>query len=277
MLYLKKIFMKPEIIAEIGWNHMGDMDLASKMIKAAKDSGATIAKFQTWKVSRLKNGDWDSDGRRNIYENAELSLDQHNYLIDTCKKEKIEFMSSAFSVEDAKLLASLNCKKIKIPSFEVNNFELLDFCKQNFSIIYVSTGTANKEEILELSKFFEKWIGKLVVMHCVSAYPCNPENINLPRINHLRKFFKYVGFSDHTQGTLSTISSIFLEPVAIEKHFTIDHNLPGRDNKFAILPNQMREINNFIDVNKNSMNDHGLDFQNIELASRDSYRGRFNG
>lgn len=269
--------MRPEIIAEIGWNHMGDMNLASKMIKAAKKSGADIAKFQTWKVSRLKDGEWDNDGRRSIYENAELSKEQHLFLIEVCRKENIEFMSSAFSVEDAKLLSNLNCKKIKIPSFEVNNFELLDFCKKHFFIIYVSTGTANKDEILKLSNFFKGWDGKLIVMHCVSAYPCNSEKINLPRINHLREFFKNVGFSDHTQGTLSTISSIFLNPLAIEKHFTIDHDLPGRDNKFAILPSQLKEITDFIEVNRNSMTDHGLDFQSIELASRESYRGRFDG
>lgn len=269
--------MKPEIIAEIGWNHMGDMNLASEMIKAAKVSGANIAKFQTWKVDRLKDGEWDNDGRRTIYENAELSLENHIYLINQCQNEGIEFMSSAFSVADAKLLVSLKCKKIKIPSFEVNNLELLDFCKKNFGTIYISTGTANKDEINQLSSFFKNWTGKLIVMHCVSAYPCNAENINLPRINHLRKFFKNVGFSDHTQGTLTSIASIMQDPVAIEKHFTIDHNLPGRDNKFAILPSEMKQIADFIHVNNDSMIDHGLDYQDIELASRETYRGRFNG
>ena len=73
--------MRPEIIAEIGWNHMGDMNLASRMIKEAKKSGADFAKFQTWQVSRLKNGEWDNDGRREIYKNAELSKEEHEFLI----------------------------------------------------------------------------------------------------------------------------------------------------------------------------------------------------
>lgn len=267
--------MIPEIIAEIGWNHMGDMSLASKMIKAAKDSGANIAKFQTWKVTRLKNGEWDKDGRRQIYENAELSFDQHNFLIKECNENNIEFLSSAFSVEDAKLLASLNISKIKIPSFEVNNFKLLDFCKSNFKVIYVSTGTANEKEIIDLKNFFNVWGGQLIVMHCVSAYPCEARNINLPRMIHLRDYFKNVGFSDHTQGIKSTISSINLNPVAIEKHFTIDHNLPGRDNKFAILPKEMKELKEFISTYRDTMIDHGLNYQDIETDSRQSYRGRF--
>ena len=267
--------MIPEIISEIGWNHMGDMDLASKMIKAAKDSGADIAKFQTWQVSRLKRGEWDNDGRREIYQNAELSKNAHEYLMDQCKKNDIEFLSSAFSVEDAKLLASLKIPKIKVPSFEVSNFELLDYCKLNFEVIYISTGTASKQEIIALNDFFMNWEGKLIVMHCVSAYPCESKNINLPRINHLRDFFKNVGFSDHTQGIVSTISSLGLNPVTIEKHFTIDHNLPGRDNKFAILPKEMKELKNFLLIHEETMIDHGLNFQDIELPSRQDYRGRF--
>ena len=108
-------------------------------------------------------------------------------------------------------------------------------------------------------------------MHCVSAYPCNSENINLPRINHLRKYFKNVGFSDHTQGIKTTISSLIMNPVAIEKHFTIDKNLPGRDNKFAILPNEMKFLNEYIIEMNNALIDHGLEYQSIETQSREFY------
>ena len=82
---------------------MGDMDLANKMIQEASNSGADIAKFQTWKVDRLKNGDWDNDGRREIYIKAELSEEKHKFLIQSCRDKSIKFMSSAFSVEDAEL------------------------------------------------------------------------------------------------------------------------------------------------------------------------------
>ena len=91
--------MSAELIAEIGWNHMGDMNLATEMIKKAKSSGADYAKFQSWKVSRLKSGEWDIDGRRKIYENAELSKEKHLFLIEECKKNEINFLSSAFAVK----------------------------------------------------------------------------------------------------------------------------------------------------------------------------------
>ena len=269
--------MDPLIIAEIGWNHMGDMALAEKMIIKAKESGCKIAKFQTWNVSRLKDGEWDNDGRREIYNNAELSIEDHYFLKDTCLKNSIQFLSSAFSIKDAELLKKINCKSVKIPSFEVSNKDLLIFCKNNFQKIYISTGTASEKEIIELEQTFKSWEGDLIVMHCVSAYPCNSENINLPRINHLRKYFKNVGFSDHTQGIKTTISSLIMNPVAIEKHFTIDKNLPGRDNKFAILPNEMKFLNEYIIEMNNALIDHGISYQSIETPSREFYRGRFDG
>ena len=269
--------MDPIVIAEIGWNHMGDMNLAKKMIIDAKESGAHIAKFQTWKVSRLKQGEWDLDGRKEIYQKAELSEEDHLLLMKICKNNEIEFMSSAFSIDDAKLLKKLGCNHLKIPSFEIGNINLLNYCKDNFKKIYLSTGTANEKEILEVRKIFQNWGGKLIIMHCVSAYPCETKNINLPRINHLRNYFNYVGFSDHTQGINATISSISLNPVAIEKHFTINNDLPGRDNKFAILPREMSLLTSFI-IDKNlSMIDHGISFQEIETSSREDYRGRFDG
>ena len=269
--------MTISIIAEIGWNHMGDMDLAEKMIKGAKESGCKIAKFQTWKVSRLGPGEWDNDGRREIYKNAELSYEKHEFLKKKCSDNSIEFLSSAFSVDDAELLKTLNCESIKIPSFEVNNIELLQFCKKNFKRIFVSTGTATEKEIIILKDLFSDWNGELIVMHCVSAYPCYAEKINLPRISHLREYFKNVGFSDHTQGIKSTISSVNFEPLFIEKHFTIDQNLPGRDNKFAILPKEMKFLTEYIDERNKNLIDLGIDYQKIEEDSRQFYRGRFDG
>ena len=267
--------MEPIVIAEIGWNHMGDMKLAKNMIKKAKESGAAIAKFQTWQVSKLKKGEWDDDGRKEIYIKAELTREKHELLIKYCEKHEILFMSSAFSVEDAELLRNLKCKRIKIPSFEINNINLLNFCKKNFDEIYISTGTANEKEILEVKNLFSNWEGKLIVMHCVSAYPCEAKDINLPRINHLRKYFSNVGFSDHTQGIKTTLNSINLGPVAIEKHFTLDKTLPGRDNKFAIIPEEMSFLTSYIKEMNFAMIDHGIDYQDIESQSRQFYRGRF--
>ena len=123
-----------KVIAEIGWNHCGDMQLAKQMAKAAQKSGATYAKYQTWSVNRLKPGSWDNDGRRQIYEKAELSRENHIELINYCNKIGIKFLSSVFSINDAELLVELGCKEVKIPSFESRNHELIKYCDDNFDI-----------------------------------------------------------------------------------------------------------------------------------------------
>tara|TARA_Y100000739_G_scaffold222527_1_gene224182 strand:+ start:517 stop:1320 length:804 start_codon:yes stop_codon:yes gene_type:complete len=261
------------VIAEIGWNHMGDMTLAEEMILKASESGAKFAKFQTWSVKRLKSGEWDNDGRRQIYEKAELTFADHKLLIKLCEKHKINFLSSCFSLEDAKLLKELKQKNIKIPSFEVRNINLLEFCLSNFEHVFVSTGTANLEDLSKLKNLINT--RSATVMHCVSSYPCKEENANLPRIASLAKMFDDVGYSDHVGGIDASIAALEYLPSYIEKHFTIDNDLPGRDNKFAILPHQLLNLTNYI-KNKELLNiDHGINYQACEENSRNDYQGRF--
>ena len=131
-----------KVIAEIGWNHCGDMGIAKKMILASKKSGATFAKFQTWSTKRLKHGEWDHDGRREIYEKAQLTKENHIMLKDFCESNNIEFLSSAFSIPDAELLVEINCKSVKIPSFESRNRELIHYCLKHFEHLIISTGTS---------------------------------------------------------------------------------------------------------------------------------------
>jgi N,N'-diacetyllegionaminate synthase len=265
-----------KVIAEIGWNHMGDMDLAMSMIDSAAESGASYAKFQTWSVERLKPGEWDEDGRREIYVKAELSKNDHKQLIRRCQEKNIDFMSSCFSLPDAMLLSELKVKEVKIPSFEVRNEDLIGYCISNFGHTFISTGTASIDDIENLARLAEGLQDRITVMHCVSAYPCNPEVINLPRINGLKKYFENVGFSDHTEGVSVALFSLQFGPSIIEKHFTTDRNLPGRDNKFGILPNELNYLCNGIRNYRPSTRDQGLGYQDCELKSRLEYSGRFN-
>ena len=262
------------LIAEIGWNHMGQDALAREMIHKAAESGAKYAKFQTWSVNRLKNGEWDTDGRREIYNSAELTLQMHHNFIKYCDEAGTKFMSSAFSVEDAQLLNDLGLKIIKIPSFEVANYELLNYCDANFDELIVSTGTATTEEINQLTKVID--IDKTTVMHCVSSYPCGIEKSNLPRLNYLKNLFPNIGYSDHVFGISASIYALEFDLKYIEKHFTTDHDLPGRDNKFAILPEELKQLNEHIKNRQEALTNHGVDFQDIEQGARDEYRGRFN-
>jgi len=261
-----------KVIAELGWNHGGDMNLAKEMILAAKESGATYAKFQSWSVSKLKPGKWDVDGRREIYQKAELTKDRHIELIDYCNKVGIKFLSSVFSIRDAELLFSLGLKEVKIPSFESRNIDLIKYCNDNFDTIFMSTGTSEHQEIVFSVTHINK--AKLYLLHCVSTYPCKPEMANISRMGEF-KYLSTVGYSDHIQGVESAKIAIGEGAMVIEKHFTTDNNLPGRDNEFAILPHEMKNLTDYINMRDKMLFPLGSNYQLSELDSRINYTGRF--
>ena len=204
---------KIKIIAEIGWNHMGNMQLAEKMIKSASKNGADICKFQTWNVKKLKPGPWDNDGRREIYKKAELTEEKHKVLQKICKKNKIEFLTSIFNTDDIGFLSKLNNKIIKIPSHEIGNIDLIKKVEKKFKTILISTGASKWNEILKIIKNLNK--KKIVLMHCVSSYPCPFDRINLQRLKSLSKFNR-VGYSGHLQGIDDAISAISMNALYVE-------------------------------------------------------------
>lgn len=265
--------MKTKIIAEIGWNHMGDMELAKRMIVAAKESGADYAKFQTWSVKHLKPGPWDKDGRLEIYNKAEITKDKHHLLKQYCDDEGISFLTSIFNVKDVDWLSELNGKIIKVPSHEVNNSKLIEELDGKFESILVSTGASKWNEIEHVRNLILE--SKFILMHCVSAYPCNPENINLERINDLKTISKEVGYSGHSPEIYDAIASMEYGVSYIEKHFTIDKTLPGRDNEFALLPSELKTICDYRDRYLDMKIYHGKDFQSIESDVVENYRGRW--
>ena len=147
---------KPLLIAEIGWNHMGNMKLAKKMILEAKKNGADFAKFQTWSVKNLKSGSWDKDGRRKIYEKAQLSQKKHKLLKSYCDKIKIKFLTSVFNEKDLTWLSKLSNYAIKIPSHEIYNIKLIEESLKRFKFVIISTGAAKWSEIKNIHKLIKK-------------------------------------------------------------------------------------------------------------------------
>ncbi len=264
---------KIKIIAEIGWNHMGDMNLAEKMVEAAAHSGADFCKFQTWSEKNLKPGPWDSDGRREIYTKAELSEDDHKFLINVCSDYGVSFFTSVFNINDLEFLSTLDLKYIKIPSHEINNLELISQSAKLFENVLVSTGASKWSEIEDIKNNIKS--DNLIYMHCVSTYPCPSEKINLPRMKKLREFSLDIGYSGHYTGIEDSVAAISNGATYIEKHFTIDQNLPGRDNKFAILPDKMKALCEYRDLYQDMSIDKGLDLQECEMDTFENYRGRW--
>ena len=265
--------MKTKIIAEIGWNHMGDMDLAKKMIDATKEAGADYAKFQTWSTKNLKSGPWDTDGRLEIYKKAELKKDQHFMLKEYCDSIGIQFLTSVFNHNDVSWLSELGIETIKVASMEIHNENILEAVNSNFNNILLSTGASNWSELLNAKKIIDE--SKLTLLHCVSSYPTKAENVNLPRIDKIREIHPKVGYSGHFKGIDDAIAALSYNIDYIEKHFTIDNNLPGRDNQFSITTQELKELvnykNNFFDMNK----DLGNEMQDLELDVHENYRSRW--
>ena len=262
-----------KLIAEIGWNFLGDMSIAKEMISAAKESGAHFAKFQTWSTKDLVDGPWHKDNRINLYKKAELSEDDHYELKEYCQKKKIIFLTSVFNKKYLNFLKPLKLKTIKVASMEITNFELLREMNKIYKNIIISTGASKIEEIKKVFKYVDK--KKCILMHCVSAYPTPAENINLPRIKILKKICKRIGYSGHMIGISDALGSLDYDPIYIEKHFTIDKKLPGRDNQLSILPHEMKILSAYIKEHKKIKKYKGSNYQKIENEVRLNYRKRW--
>lgn len=266
-------------ISEIGWNFMGDMKLAKEMINQSKKAGANLVKFQYWQEKYLKKGPWDEDGRRQIYISAQLTESKIQQIKDFCEEINIPCFFSVFNTEDAKYIKNLGFSKIKIPSHEIANLDLIKYCIDSYQDIYLSAGASTRKEIEIISEIVEREKPQnLTVMHCVSCYPCKFEDANLPRLKSLKQYFpnNQLGLSDHTQSEIIPAVAAAYGAKVIEKHFTTSHELPGRDNKFALLPDEFaRMVQNHKDAVL-SLNDKGFDFQNCEEDTVKNYRERWN-
>jgi N-acetylneuraminate synthase len=254
-----KDYTTPYIIAEIGANHNGDMNLAKEMITKAKECGADAVKFQSWTPTSLiakeeydRNQSYDDgDGGKkhfgslkNMVEKYYLKDEQHFELKNYCDGINVTFASTPFSKYEVDLLDRCDIPFYKIASMDINNFQLLKEVSEKAKPVILSTGMATMGEIdSAINLLYKNNVNDIVLLHCISIYPPLHEDINLNNILMLRKAFGVpVGFSDHTIGTSIPLASVALGACIIEKHFTIDKNLPGWDHKISADPSELQII-----------------------------------
>ena len=264
-----------EFVAEIGWNFLGDLSLAEEMIAAASNANATFAKFQVWDPANLKTGPWDRDGRREIYQKARLDIEKLEKLYVMCGSHKIKFLASVFEQKSLKILSKIDKDYVKIPSHECNNWELIEEARETFNNVFLSVGAISNNDLDELLRRFGG-DQNIVVMHCVSTYPLEPSHVNLPKLNRLKKQCKRTGYSSHYTGLEDTIAATAMGVELIEKHFTTNRDLPGRDNKFALLPHEFKQMVNGCKIVEKMLHDRGDDIQDVELDVAHIMRGRWN-
>lgn len=249
--------MRTLIIAEAGVNHNGDISLAKKLIDVAADAGADIVKFQTFRADRLatltaKKADYQlqaTDGNESqhaMLRRLELTADMHTELLAHCATRNIDFFSTGFDVESVDLLVSLGQNRIKIPSGEITNLPYLRHIGKLGKTIILSTGMSTLGEVEAAIEVIEQGgtpRNKLTVLHCTTEYPTPMDEVNLRAMQTIHTAFDVaVGYSDHTQGIEVAIAAVAMGAVVIEKHFTLDRNLPGPDHKASLEPNELRSM-----------------------------------
>jgi N-acetylneuraminate synthase len=243
------------IIAEAGVNHNGDINLAKKLIGAAKDAGADAVKFQTFKAEKvvIKNAEKAEyqkettgigESQYDMIKKLELTEYDFKELAEYAKKKGILFLSSPFDKGSVDLLDGLDVPAFKIASGEITNFTLLKYIAKKEKPIILSTGMSTLGEVEDaLNVIRSEGVEKVILLHCVSNYPARIEDVNLGAMETLKQAFKIpVGFSDHTLGITASIAAVALGACVIEKHFTLDRNLPGPDHKASLEPDELKEM-----------------------------------
>ena len=247
---------KVKIIAEIGVNHNGKIDLAKKLILRSKQAGADYVKFQLFSSKSLstlnaKKADYQilkdkkNETQYQMLKRYELNYFQIKKLINFSKKKKIKFLLSVFDLESLKIFKKLNLDTLKIPSGEINNFELIEKISNLKKKLIISTGMSTYEEINRTFKFLKKKNRNqlITLLHCVSSYPTKPQDVYLNTMEDLFKKFKTpVGFSDHTDDYISSVCAVCKGATIIEKHITLSKNLKGPDHKSSLDPEQFKKF-----------------------------------
>jgi len=244
--YETKLY-QPYIIAEIGVNHEGSMEIAKRLIGEAKEGGADAVKFQSYKAKTLASKDspayWDTtkEPTTSQYElfkkHDSFWIDEMRELKEYCDKVDIEFMSTPFDIESADFLNDM-MDVYKISSSDLTNKPFIEHICQFNKPIILSTGASSLYEIQEAVSWIESFGNPLVLLHCVLNYPTPDENANLGMILDLKNRFpdKIIGYSDHTLPKDMKVCEIatILGSVIIEKHFTHDKTLQGNDHYHAM-------------------------------------------
>ena len=251
----------PFLVAEISANHCGNINLAKKLIKCAKDNGADAAKLQTYtadtmtiqsnkKYFKIKNGLWKGYDLWNLYNEAHTPLEWHKKLFDYGKKLGITIFSTPFDETAVNLLEKLKCPMYKVASFEITDLLLIKKISQTKKPIIISTGMASMEEI-ELAYRTAKNYGAkdITLLYCVSNYPSKNTDFNLNNIKILKNKFKCrVGLSDHSKDNRVAIAAIAAGAEMVEKHIALDKQKRGLDIEFSLKGKEIKKFKEDINL-----------------------------
>lgn len=269
------------VIAEIGLNHNGKLELAKKLVKAAKESGADAVKFQKRDLKSLY--------KKDIYENPNKDSQSTSYLFDIfkkfelSKKEFIElkkycdhfgiiFFCTPFDTKSAEFLNSLDVLVYKISSADLTNIPLIDFIISKKKPIILSTGMSQIPEIDFTFKFLKKKKANFALLHCVSTYPAAFKDINLKMIEFLKNRYRVpIGYSGHERGIVVSIGAAALGAKIIEKHFTLNRSWDGPDHNVSLTPSGFKKMVERIRVIESALGSANKNLSRGEYLTREVF------
>ncbi len=242
------------VIAEAGVNHNGDLALAKKLVDKAKEAGVDAVKFQTFKSKEIVTPDAEQakyqienigkrESQYEMLKRLELPYSAFRELKKYCDEKEIIFLSTPHSCKEDVDLVSELCPVIKVGSGDLTNLPILKYMAQKNLPIILSTGMANLEEVREAVEAILPINQELILLHCTTNYPTPFNEVNLRAMPTLEKeFYLPTGYSDHTEGINVSLAAVVLGACMIEKHFTLDRNLPGPDHKASLEPQELKDL-----------------------------------
>jgi len=247
---------KPYLIAEIGINHNGSLDIAKKLIDCAKDAGFDAVKFQKRTINivydqktldTLRESPWGNTTREQKM-GLEFEKPEYDEINKYCKEVDIEWFASAWDVKSLEFLDNYNLKHHKIASAMIVDHNFLNEVAKRNKHTFISTGMSSEKDIDTAVSIFKKNNCSFELMHCVSTYPMKNEDANLVTINQLKKKYKCdVGYSGHENGVIISIAAVVLGISSLERHITLDRTMYGSDQSASLELSGMKNLTDSID------------------------------
>lgn len=274
------------IVAEIGINHNGDVKLAKQMIDAAIDCGVDAIKMQIFKAEEFisdlnstytyfSQGKNITESMFQMFKRYEFDEKELSEIFNYCSGKKIDFFATPQNPSDLDfLLSCVDVPVIKVGSDDLTNLELLDYYARKGKPLIISAGMAHISEIEDaVNTIHGTGNCDLIILHCISTYPTDAEDVHLRKMLTIRSTFNVIiGFSDHTVGSTAAIGAATLGACVIEKHFTLDKNLPGPDHWFSADPVELKNLVNGIRFIEQAMGNTTIQPTQKELEMRALYR-----
>ena len=268
------------IIAEIGINHNGDIEIAEEMIRAAKNAGVSAVKFQKRtpllcvppeERTKMRETPWGYITYLEYREHVEFGKEEYSRINDLCKELDIDWFASVWDEEAIDFLEQFDPIAYKVPSASLTDTGLVDKLNSTGRPIILSTGMSTMEQIRASVARFD--IDRLAITHATSAYPCNPKELNLRMVETLaREFDCPVGYSGHETGLIPTVVAVGLGATLVERHFTLDRAMWGTDQSASVEPNGMARLVKYIRVTEQALGDGVKKVYDSELPSLNKLR-----